>query len=154
MELYPNIYICLADTITTKEDAETWLTSSGIQLVYELATPTTIQLTPQQIETLAGQNNLSTPLSGQSIDSVKYREVFVFDDVEKVVSLRVPISMLGTDESGRTTASQAYASGNYFYKDGYMCKALTSISAGATLTLNTNYSQGTLADILKAIENA
>lgn len=61
---------------------------------------------------------------------------------------------LGTDESGRTTASQSYASGDYFYKDGYMCKALTSISAGATLTLNTNYSQGTLADILKAIENA
>ena len=87
-------------------------------------------------------------------NGVEYKELFTFDDVEKVVSLRVPISMLGTDESGRTTASQSYASGDYFYKDGYMCKALTSISAGATLTLNTNYSQGTLADILKAIENA
>lgn len=127
---------------------------SGVQFVYELATPFTIQLTPQQIETLVGQNNLSCPLDGQSIDSVKYREVFVFDDVEKVVSLRIPISMLGTDESGRSTASQSYASRDYFYKDGYMCKALTSISAGATLTLNTNYSQGTLADVLKAIENA
>ena len=124
------------------------------QFSYVMDTPFTIQLTPQQIEALVGQNNLSTPLDGQSIDSVEYREIFAFDDVEKVVSLRVPISMLGTDESGRTTASQAYASGDYFYKDGYMCKALTSISAGATLTLNTNYSQGTLADILKAIENA
>ena len=128
----------------------------NLEIVYELATPQTIQLTPQQIEALVGQNNLSCPLDGQSIQTngVEYREVFAFDDVEKVVSLRVPISMLGTDESGRTTASQAYASGDYFYKDGYMCKALTSISAGATLTLNTNYSQGTLADILKAIENA
>ena len=136
-------------------DAPTFKTAvSGKKFVFELATPFTIQLTPQQIETLAGQNNLSTPLDGQSIDSVEYREVFAFDDVEKVVSLRVPISMLGTDESGRTTASQSYASGDYFYKDGYMCKALTSISAGAILTLNTNYSQGTLADILKAIENA
>lgn len=140
------------DANTTDVIFKTYL--SGATLCYELATPITIQLTPQQIETLVGQNNLSTPLDGQSIDSVKYREVFAFTDVEKVVSLRVPISMLGTDESGRTTASQSYASGDYFYKDGYMCKALTSISAGATLTLNTNYSQGTLADILKAIENA
>lgn len=142
------------DLSTTLEQWQTYLSSHPLQVCYKLATPLTIQLTPQQIETLVGQNNLSTPLDGQSIDSVKYREVFVFDDVEKVVSLRVPISMLGTDESGRTTASQAYSSGDYFYKDGYMCKALTSISAGATLTLNTNYSQGTLADILKAIENS
>ena len=135
-------------------DWKTWLSNNNVHVYFPLATPQTIQLTPQQIETLVGQNNLSTPLDGQSIDSIEYREVFAFDDVEKVVSLRVPISMLGTDESGRATASQSYASGDYFYKDGYMCKALTSISAGATLTLNTNYSQGTLADILKAIENA
>ena len=127
---------------------------TGQKIVYELATPITIQLTPTMVKALVGKNHLSTPLDGQSIDSVKYREVFAFDDVEKVVSLRVPISMFGTDESGRTTASKSYASGDYFYKDGYMCKALTSISAGATLTLNTNYSQGTLADILKAIENS
>ena len=163
--LYDNVgnYVCILnngairftfENCTTLSDMQTWITNHPLQICYELATPFTIQLTPQQIEALVGQNNLSTPLDGQSIDSVKYREVFAFDDVEKVVSLRVPISMLGTDESGRTTASQAYASGDYFYKDGYMCKALTSISAGATLTLNTNYSQGTLADILKAIENA
>lgn len=145
------IYDSTKETLT----AEQFKTAvNGFKLVYTLATPLTIQLTPQQIETLAGQNNLSCPLDGQTIDSVEYREVFAFDDVEKIVNLRVPISMLGTDESGRTTASQSYASGDYFYKDGYMCKALTSISAGATLTLNTNYSQGTLADILKAIENA
>ena len=141
---------------STLADFKTWLGNIPLQVLYWFDTPQTIQLTPQQIETLVGENNLSCPLDGQSIQTngVEYREVFAFDDVEKAVSLRVPISMLGADESGRTTASQSYASGDYFYKDGYMCKALTSISAGATLTLNTNYSQGTLADILKAIENA
>ena len=132
-------------------DVPTFITAvSGKKFVFELATPTTLNHTPQNIETLVGENNLSTPLDGQNIDSVKYREVFVFDDVEKIVNLRVPISMLGTDESGRTTASQSYASGDYFYKDGYMCKALTSISAGATLTLNTNYSQATLDEVLES----
>ena len=62
-------------------------------------------------------------------------------------------SILGTDESGNSTASQAYAQGDYFVKDGQFCKALTSIASGATFTLNTNYAAYTLADILKAIEN-
>lgn len=137
---------------------KTFLSNNPLQVAYRVADSYAnhIILAKHLFEALVGQNNLSTPLSGQSIETngVEYKELFTFDDVEKVVSLRVPISMLGTDESGRTTASQSYASGDYFYKDGYMCKALTSISAGATLTLNTNYSQGTLADILKAIENA
>lgn len=55
---------------------------TGQQLVYELATPITIQLTPQQIETLIGQNNISVPLAGQSLDSITYREVFAWDDVD------------------------------------------------------------------------
>lgn len=62
-------------------------------------------------------------------------------------------SILGTDESGNSTASQAYAQGDYFVKDGQFCKAITSIASGATFTLNTNYAAYTLADILKAIEN-
>ena len=149
-----NVYDTNYDTASSLSGFRTFI--NGKFFCYELITPFTIQLTPQQIKALVGQNNLSCPLDGQSIQTngVEYREVFAFDDVEKVVSLRVPISMLGTDESGRTTASKSYTSGDYFYKDGYMCKALTSISAGATLTLNTNYSQGTLADVLKAIENA
>jgi len=41
------------------EDATSFKTSvSGVQLVYELATPMTYQLTPQEVRTLLGQNNL------------------------------------------------------------------------------------------------
>ena len=135
---------------STSESAFT-TAMNGQKLVYPLATPFTIQLTPQQIEALVGQNNLSTPLDGQSIDSVKYREVFAFDDVEKVVSLRVPISMLGTDESGRTTASRAYTTGEFFYKDGKMYKVLTNIASGATFTVGTNISETTLFAELTAL---
>jgi hypothetical protein len=41
---------------TSVNDAKADL--NGVQLVYELATPTTIQLTPTQIEQLLGQNNV------------------------------------------------------------------------------------------------
>ena len=41
-----------------------WLTDNNVQVCYELATPTTIQLTPQQIQLLKGQNTL-TASTGQ-----------------------------------------------------------------------------------------
>ena len=44
---------------STYTDATTFKTAmDGVQLVYELATPTTIQLTPTQVRTLLGDNNV------------------------------------------------------------------------------------------------
>ena len=37
---------------------KTWLSSNNVQVVYPLATPTTVQLTAQQVELLIGQNNI------------------------------------------------------------------------------------------------
>lgn len=69
-----------------------WLSNNQIYICYEMATPLTIQLTPQQIETLSGQNNLSTPLSGQSIEpnGVEYKELFTFADVKSYVDKKIP----------------------------------------------------------------
>ena len=61
------------------------------------------------------------------------------------------ITAIGTDESGRTTASKAYAQGDIFYKDGFIGEALTAVASGATWTLNTNYKQTTLAEIVAAL---
>ena len=74
-------------TLTTKALADAWCVANEPEFVYLLATPTTINLTPQQIETLAGQNNLSTPLDGQSIETngVEYKELFTFADVKEYV---------------------------------------------------------------------
>ena len=102
-----NVYWCdnagnnlriIFNTIYTSKSA--WLSylsnqysvGTPLQIVYPLATPITIQLTPQQIETLAGQNNLSTPLSGQSIETngVEYKELFTFADVKEYVDNKIP----------------------------------------------------------------
>lgn len=48
----------LPTTVTTREEAITWFTSNPTQVVYELATPTTVQLTGQQISTFLGTNNV------------------------------------------------------------------------------------------------
>ena len=59
---------------------------------------------------------------------------------------KADITSIGTNESDRATASKAYAIGEHFYKDGKFCTAKTAIAQGATLSLNTNYEEGTVAD--------
>ena len=141
-----------ATSFTSIDEWKANLASNPLQVVYTLATPITIQLTPQQINTLIGENNIDVPLTGQSLTSAVYRELFAWDDVEDVVELRLPISAIGTDESNNDKASQAYSQGDYFYKNG-IAKAKTSIASGATFTLGTNYEIKTLAEILKALES-
>ena len=43
---------------STVEDFKTYLSTNPLQVVYPLATPQTYQLTPQQIQTLVGTNNV------------------------------------------------------------------------------------------------
>ena len=45
-------------SITEVEDWKTYLSSNNLQVVYELATPQTIQLTPTQVKSLRGVNNV------------------------------------------------------------------------------------------------
>lgn len=54
-----------AGGITDVASARTWLSSNSIQVTYELATPKTYQLTPHQIQTLVGQNNLWSDTNGE-----------------------------------------------------------------------------------------
>ena len=52
-------YLTIVDSRYTSGDAAAFKTAmSGVQLVYELATPTTVQLTPTEVTTLLGQNNI------------------------------------------------------------------------------------------------
>lgn len=71
---------------------------------------------------------------------VKYTGVNMPDDY----------SIIGPEEK-TATASRAYAVGEHFVKDGYFCTAIAVIAQGATLTLNTNYTQGSIDESLVSI---
>ena len=51
------------------------------QMVYKLASPQSIQLSPTMVKALVGENHLSAPLDGQEITESKYKQMFTFDDV-------------------------------------------------------------------------
>ena len=66
---------------TTLEDFKTWLDANNVEGCFELATPTSIQLSPTMVKALVGENHLSAPLDGQEITESKYKQTFTFDDV-------------------------------------------------------------------------
>lgn len=52
--------------LITTEDWNVWLSSNPVQLVYELATPQTYQLTPQDVDSLLGDNNVWHDANGNT----------------------------------------------------------------------------------------
>ena len=66
----PNIYpvriYCSESTL-----ADFKATYSGLQICYELATPITVQLTPQEVNSLLGQNNISADTGAVDVIYIK-----------------------------------------------------------------------------------
>lgn len=68
--LYANgngLLVCI-DGLTTEAEVAAWLTANPLTVVYPLAEPYTIQLTPVQIETLQGINTVYTDADGGRVE--------------------------------------------------------------------------------------
>ena len=59
---------------------------------------------------------------------------------------------LAPPENG-STASQSYAIGEHFMRNGDFCTAIAAITSGASFTLNTNYVVGTIAEALESLNS-
>lgn len=68
--------------------------------------------------------------------------------VYDALAVKSDITAIAPDESGNSTASQAYSVGEHFYKDGYFCTVTSAIASGGTLTKGTNYTEGDVSDAL------
>jgi hypothetical protein len=65
------LYARVDNTLDTVDKFRTFLNNSPLQIVYELATPQTVQLTPQEVNSLLGQNNISADTGDVDIVYVK-----------------------------------------------------------------------------------
>lgn len=107
--------------------------------VYPLATPQTYLLTPQQIMTLLGTNNVWTDLSNVTVKYPADTKMFI----EK---LTIP-----TEDD--LVANQAITSGKYFMIGNSLYLALANIASGAQITIGTNAQRVSLADALNTINS-
>lgn len=134
--------------------------TTGAQVVYTLATPTTTTLTAAQLALVKGYNQLSCnsgdmeiTYKASGLDALKERVDELEDavaDLETDMASKAENSVVGTVESG-TTASQPYAVGEHFIRNDKFCTAIASIASGATLTQGTNYVEGTIAEALNGL---
>ena len=112
---------------------------ADVRFVYPLATPIEIQLTPHEVNSLFGQNNIFAD-TGDS--AVEYR-----------ADTRLYIEKLTQPEEDDMIADSAITSGQFFMIGNSLYRALTNIASGATITVGTNAQRVSLSDALNLVNS-
>lgn len=113
--------------------------TTGAQVVYVLDTPQTYQLTPQEVKTLLGTNNIWADTGNTSVTYTADTKMFI----EKLT--------MPTEDD--LVANQAITSGKYFMIGNSLYLALANIASGAQITIGTNAQRVSLADALNTINS-
>lgn len=119
---------------------------AGTQLVYELATPITYTITPQEIRTLLGVNNIWADTGDTSVTYRADTKLYITKELSASQKLLELIVTANREDSMKAT--KAYSTGNLLIVNSTLYKATTSIANGATLTVGTNVTATTVANEL------
>ena len=134
-------FVCLSATlgVTTVAQFNQWIADNGYYVVYAIATPQTYQLTPQQLMTILGTNNVWADTGNVSVKYPADTKMFI----EKLT--------MPTEDD--LVANQAITSGKYFMIGNSLYLALANIASGAQITIGTNAQRVSLADALNTINS-
>lgn len=110
---------------------------TGQLFVYPVITPTTYNLTAEQISTLLGVNNIWCDTGDTSVE---YRA-----DTKLYID-----GLIGTTDDDYT-ASQNIASGQFFSIGNHLYRATSAIASGATIVPGTNCVETNIAEQLTAL---
>ena len=132
------------DSLTTFSDWTNWLDAqetngTPVQLCYALAQPISYQLTPAEVKTLLGNNNIWSDTG--SVASCEYR-----------ADTKLYIEHL-TDPDGDMIADSNITSGSYFMVNNSLYLATANIANGGAITPGTNCTATNLAAALNAINS-
>ena len=123
---------------------------SGVQLVYELATPTVIEnLTEAQISTLLGQNNIWSDTGDCAVQYRADTKAYI----DKVVSQTALTTraMIADSATADGKAPKSLASGDLIIVGDELRKCTSNIGQGSAITAS-NSTTATLADVIKALQ--
>lgn len=123
-------------SITSADTFKTYLSSHPLTVVYKLASPQTYVLSPTQVKSLLGSNNI---FADCGTSSVTYR-----------ADPRLYLEKL-TNPDSDMTADANIASGQYFMVGNRLYLATSAISLGASIVPGTNCTATDLASALNAI---
>lgn len=137
----PYIYLIHGD-LTTQADLKAALGEA--QITYQLATPQTYQLTPTEVRTLLGLNNVWADTGDVEVQYRADTKLYIDGKGTDWAKLIAPTE-------AAYTATRAYTSGSLLIVGSQLYKATTSIANGATLTVGTNITATTLAEVIAAL---
>ena len=121
--------------VTSLDTVKTYL--ADLVIVYPLATPIEIQLTPTEVRSLLGTNNIWADTGDTEVE---YR-----------ADTRLYIEKLTQPEEDDMIADSAITSGQFFMVGNTLYRALTNIASGATITVGTNAQRVSLSDALNLV---
>ena len=127
---------------------------NNVYCVYETSSPTIIDLSPVEITTLLGINNIWADTG--DINSVTYpadTKLYVDQQIaDKISASQHLMELIVTaNHEDEMKATKAYSTGDLLIVNGTLYKATTSIANGANLTVNTNVTATTVAAELAAL---
>jgi len=126
----------------TKEQFKTAM--SGVQLVYELATPIVITgLTPAQMSTLLGVNNIWADTGATSLTYRADTKMYIDEQVSAEAKA---VRSILTSVEAEMKATKNYTAGQVLIVGDDLYKATANIANGATLTVGTNVTKVTMAE--------
>ena len=113
--------------------------TTGAQVVYKLATPQTYQLTPEEVTTLLGQNNVWADCGPST--------------VEYPCNTKLYIQKINAPSDDDMIADAQIASGKYFIINNNLYLSTTAILAGDPIKPGTNCTLTNLAAALNALNS-
>ena len=133
--------------ITDAESAKAFFANNHTTVVYNLAQNIEIDLTPIEIKTLLGVNNLWADSGNIAITYPADTKMYIDNRINSTRKLIAGI------ETG-FVASKPYAVGDMLIIGDDLYKVASSIASGATITVGTNVTKTTVAEQLLALANA
>ena len=131
-----NFQIRVSTDITTVAQLRAYLEEHPLEVAYMLETPITITLTPEQLTTVLGQNNVWSDGGNVTVDYVADTKLFI----EQL-----------TEPDADMVADANITSGQYFMVGNSLFLATANIASGAAITPGVNCTRTSLAAALNAI---
>ena len=117
---------------------------SGVQLAYPLATPFTVTLTPSQLQTLLGQNNLWADTGDTSVEYRADTRMYIDQSLQSQSNaLKL---MLTPNVETEMKASKNYTSGSIVIVNNDFLKLTSAVASGANLVIGSNCVKTTMAE--------
>ena len=129
--LYINLGMLLADL-------QTYLTNNDVYVVYPLATPLTVSLTPAQVQALAGKNFVWASTGDVALSYYDSNTEEAINDTKQMIA----------DMTDQMVAPKNLTANEFIVVNKHLYKVTANVASGSNLVIGTNVVETTVAEQL------